>query len=418
MKVLHLCFSDSRGGGFIGAYRLHRAMLGEGIDSRMLVVDKHTNDPAVKSFSLSKRLLNRVNRTASAAILKLQRHIDGGVHSLNIFPTGTHRLINNSDADVVQLHWVNKNMISIGEIAKIRKPLFWKLPDMWAFCGTEHYMKPGDRKRYQEGYSQHNRQELDGGLDLDRYLWQYKIKRWAGADFSIVCPSRWLADCARESELFRARQVHNIANPIDLEIYRPAASQLAAKKLFGLSTKKKAILFGSLSAITDRRKGFHHLQKAIAILSQSESASGLELVILGESGPSDTKLHQLPVKYLGTVRDDSTLVNAYSAADVMVLPAELDNLPNTIQEATACGTPCVGFSVGGLPDMITHEETGYLARPFDEVDLARGIQWVLSQPADKLSEAVRASAVNTHNPADRVAQYLAIYREKLDRRTS
>ena len=113
MKVLHLCFSDSRGGGFIGAYRLHRAMLGEGIDSRMLVVDKHTNDPAVKSFSLSKRLLNRVNRTASAAILKLQRHIDGGVHSLNIFPTGTHRLINNSDADVVQLHWVNKNMISI-----------------------------------------------------------------------------------------------------------------------------------------------------------------------------------------------------------------------------------------------------------------------------------------------------------------
>jgi glycosyltransferase involved in cell wall biosynthesis len=414
VKVLHLCFSDSRGGGFIGAYRLHRAMLSQGVESRMLVVHKHTDDPTVMSVGMPKQLLNRVYRTASAAILKAQVSRNGGVRSLNIFPTGIHRYINKSDADIVQLHWINKNTISIGEIAKIKKPLFWKLPDMWAFSGTEHYLNPGDHERYKEGYHSENRQHGDRGIDLDKALWQYKQRCWSDADFSVVCPSQWLANCAKESKLFEDRNIYNIPNPIDLDVYQPMSSKASAKQRFGLLKEKKSILFGSLKAMGDRRKGFQHLEKAIAILSKTEGANRFELAILGETGPAESTLHNIPVKYLGTTHDDNILVKAYSAADVMVLPAELDNLPNTIQEAMACGTPCVGFRVGGLPDMISHKKSGYLAEPFDEADLARGIEWVLNQPSSTLSDVVRASAKSTHDPAARVSQYLGIYKEKLE----
>lgn len=415
MKVLHVCFADGREGGAIGAYRLHRAMLGEGVDSHMLVVHKTTDDPSVLAFSSPRKIVNRVNRALSAGILKLQSSDNLGVRSLNIFPTGTHRLINKFNADVVQLHWINRNTISIGEIAKINKPVFWKLPDMWAFSGTEHYLNPGDKPRYKEGYYPANRQEGVRGLDLDQMLWRYKARCWSKANFTVVCPSKWLAKCARESFLFRDRPVYNIANPIDLEVYKPAVDKSRAKREFGLSSNKKTVLFGSLRAMMDRRKGFHHLQKAIARLADIEDTSKLELAILGESGPQGSTLYGMTVRYLGSFHEDERLVMAYTAADVVVLPAEIDNLPNTVQEATACGVPCVAFDTGGLPDMITHKKTGYLARPFDEMDLAQGIKWVLEQTAKEMSQQVRTSAANLHSPSGRVSDYLAMYRGRLEK---
>jgi glycosyltransferase involved in cell wall biosynthesis len=413
VKVLHLCFADSHEGGAIGAYRLHRAMLDAGIESRMLVVRKGTDDPTVTCIGLPGRVVNRLYRTASAAILQCQSPKNPSVRSLNIFPTGIHRRINRTDADIVQLHWINRNTISIAEIAKIKKPVVWKLPDMWAFCGTEHYLNPGDRERYREGYKSNNRQDSDRGIDIDRYVWRYKKKCWSNTDFRIICPSKWLATCAQNSSLFGGRKIHNIANPIDLNHYKPSASTGSVRQRYGLSTDKKIVLFGSLFATADRRKGFHHLKKAIALLADHEEINNLELAILGATGPDNTTLSGIAVRYLGSVYGDAELAAVYSEADVMVLPAELDNLPNTIQEAMACGTACVSFDVGGLPDMITHKRTGYLARPYDEADLAKGIAWVLAQAPAALSSEVRASAIETHDPNKRVAQYLEIYSELL-----
>jgi glycosyltransferase involved in cell wall biosynthesis len=68
----------------------------------------------------------------------------------------------------------------------------------------------------------------------------------------------------------------------------------------------------------------------------------------------------------------------YAAADVFVAPSVQENLPNTVMEALACGTPCVGFKIGGMPDLIEHQLNGYLASPFDIDDFVAGIKWVLA----------------------------------------
>ena len=292
-----------------------------------------------------------------------------------------------------------------------------KLPDMWAFSGTEHYISPGAVERYKLGYYKDNRQAGGAGLDLDRLLWNYKKRAWKHADFTIVTPSKWLGECAKESVLFSHFRVENIANPIDLSVFRPAESKQSLRSEMGLPTDKHLVLFGSQLADTDPRNGYRHLRRALSILQAGDLDIGnLEILVFGTKEKGTEILHGFPAHRLGTIHDERELVAMYAAADVMVLPTEADNLPNTIQEATACGTPCVGFNVGGMPDMIVHRQTGYLAEPFDSAELAHGIAWVLANKGDSLSDKVRQHASRIFDPASRVSDYMSLYRELIEAR--
>ncbi|MDH3379974.1 MAG: glycosyltransferase [Gammaproteobacteria bacterium] len=412
VRVLHVCRSESRDGAGIGAYRLHSAMVKEGIDSRMLVIKKRSMDPNVIELERPSRGVLLAWRVLSRRLLRLQRSSNRVFHSLNIFPTGTHRVINRLGGDIVQFHWVGASMISISEIAKVRIPIVWKMPDMWAFSGAEHYMLPGDPERYQEGYTRRNRPAADAGVDINRLVWAYKRRCWKDSQFTITCPSKWMAKCASESKLFCDYEVINIPNPIDLEKYRPVPKN-EARRVFGLSNDKRLILFGAVNATKDRRKGYQYLPATLRALSESFGPDQCELVVFGSEGDDNTFLHGYKVNFLGNLSDENALVSAYGSADVVVFPAEMDNLPNVIKEATACGTPCVAFDVGGLPDMIRHRDSGFLAAPYKPLELAKGVRWVFSQPADALSRRVRRYAEELHNQSGRVADYLDLYREVL-----
>ncbi|MDH3377816.1 MAG: glycosyl transferase, partial [Gammaproteobacteria bacterium] len=229
-------------------------------------------------------------------------------HSLNIFPTGTHRVINKLQSDIVQFHWIGEGMISISEIAKIRSPIVWKMPDMWAFSGAEHYMLPHGYPRYKEGYTRQNRQEMETGIDIDRLVWSYKRRSWKERKFTIACPSKWMAKCALESILFRGYEVINIPNPIDLDKYRPM-SRNEARLHFGLPKQKWLILFGAVNATNDRRKGFHYISNALQALSKNFGPDQCELVVFGSDGDGSTFLNSYKLHFLGTLVDDSELVS-------------------------------------------------------------------------------------------------------------
>ena len=85
----------------------------------------------------------------------------------------------------------------------------------------------------------------------------------------------------------------------------------------------------------------------------------------------------MPVVSLGLITDDRKLAAIYSAADVFAAPSILENLPGTVMESMACGTPCVAFRQGGVADLIDHEISGYLAQPYEVESFARGMAWVL-----------------------------------------
>ncbi|MEQ8662728.1 MAG: glycosyltransferase [Gammaproteobacteria bacterium] len=412
IRVAHVCYSDARGGAAIGARRMHQAMRSQGIDSRLVVIDKFTDDPGVIAVGRS-RLQGIVRDRLQKHLLSVHRTGNPVLRSLNLFPSGMGAVLNRLDVDVVHMHWVNADTLSIGEIAALEKPLVWKLPDMWAFSGTEHYLLPDDPERYAEGYLADNRPAHETGVDLNRLLWRYKRYRWRNRQFSIVGPSRWISECARRSVMFSNARIHNIANPLDLELYRPLP-RAACRERFGLPPDRKLILFGALNATLDRRKGFHHLQAMLELLPRHVSPDEADLAVLGSAVSPGERIGPYRTYDLGKHEDEQTLVEAYCAANVLVLPAELDNLPNVIKEATACGVPCVGFDIGGMPDMVEHGRTGALAPPFDHEALAAGVAWVLGQDGEALSALVRARAVDLHDRKRCVTRYLEVYGEAID----
>jgi len=139
-------------------------------------------------------------------------------------------------------------------------------------------------------------------------------------------------------------------------------------------------------------------------------------MVFGSSEPENLPDFGLPVHYLGQLHDDVSIALLYAAADVIVTPSRQDNLPNTVVESLACGTPAVAFDIGGMPDMIEHKINGYLTRPFDTSDLATGIDWVLSDDKRHKDLCIKArdKAVACFDIKKVARQYAELYGEIID----
>jgi glycosyltransferase involved in cell wall biosynthesis len=152
-------------------------------------------------------------------------------------------------------------------------------------------------------------------------------------------------------------------------------------------------------------------------LSKSGWQDRIELVICGSSEPPKPPDMGFKTNYFGRLNDDISLSLLYAAADLFVAPSLEDNLPNTVIEALACGTPCVAFNIGGMPDPIEHQENGYLAKPFEIEDFTRGIAWVLEnqQRHQKLCQMARQKIELEFSLELQVQRYLSLFAEILDR---
>ena len=293
--------------------------------------------------------------------------------SLNWFPYAVARTLNALDFDIVHLHWVGGGFVPIQAVANFRHPVVWTLHDSWAFTGGCHL--PGACLGYQDSCGSCPQLGSRFEHDLSRFIWSQKNNCWRNTEITVVTPSRWLADCARKSSLFSKYPIHVIPNGLDLAVYK-LTDKTYARSILKLPLDVKLILFGAVNSTIDRNKGFHLLLSALQQLSV-QLTSEAALVVLGATSSSQDPDMGLPTYYLGHLSDDISLALAYSAADVFVAPSLQENLPYTVMEALACGTPSVAFQIGGIPDLIEHQRNGYLAKSYDVGDLANGIEWVL-----------------------------------------
>ena len=413
MKVLHVSIGDFSGGAARAAYRVHHSQVVAGIDSQMLVLYKETNDDRV--VEAPKPLLRSLYQRLGQYRLNYRQRgwsADQFVYcNFGNNSAGLVNEINESGADIVNLHWVC-NMLSIKDIARLRKPIVWTLHDMWAFCGGEHYVQDGDAARFRCGYLPGNRPEGETGADLNRKTWENKCRYWINQNFTIVCPSCWLADCAKKSVLLANKSIHVIPNPLDLDTVWKPLDCSAVRVVLGLPKDKKLILFGAVGGTADLRKGADLL--SLAVRQVAEKMPGrVELMIYGQEEKRMKGVWPCPVHWLGEVRDDRVLAQIYCAADVMIVPSRQDNLPNTAVEAQACGTPVVAFDVGGLPDIVSHRKTGWLAKPYDTSSLAEGVLWLLGDEVrlSELSVAARKRAVEHYTEHVVGRSYGELYEE-------
>lgn len=406
VRPLLLSANDLGGGAGIAAYRLFKGLLSQKVDARMEVQQRLSGDPLVRAPAdkwgkVSSLLRPHLERLPGQW---LYRPVD--TFHMQWLPSSrrTHRDAADQP-DVINLHWVCDGFLSVPAIGAMNRPVVWTLHDMWAFTGGCHYA--GTCTGYEAQCGRCPTLSSHRPLDVSRWVHERKRKAWQSMDLTIVTPSQWLAEQARRSSLLRDRQIHVIPNGIDLNRFRPLDKGFCRQAL-GLPQDKKLVLFGAMSG--SRRKGACHL---LAALEQAQHKSDtFEVVVFGNASQQDTLRHLRP-HYLGRIADELTLPLVYSAADIFVCPSEQDNLPNTMVEAMACGTPCVAFDIGGMKDIIDHEVNGFLATAFDTAELAHRIATSLSDETRLLamSEAARRKAVDRFSIIDMASKYAALFME-------
>lgn len=419
MKISLLSREDGRGGAYAAAYRLHKGLRQAGADSTMIVSEKKRDDDSVladkgKLANIWAYLAPKLNNLPPN-LLYPER--ENAPYSIQWLPDVMVSKVAQQAPDVINLHLICGGYIQIETLPKFEQPLVWTLHDMWAFTGGCHYNQYSqDCDRYLNSCGACPQLHSSKDADLSRWVWQRKAKAWKNLNLTVVTPSHWLAKCARKSALFKDFPVVTIPYSIETERYKPVERQVA-RSILNLPQDKQLILFGSTRATTDIRKGFPLLQKALQELSKSSVGDRLELVVFGSSKPSTPTDLGFPANYLGVLNDDISLALVYAAADVFVLPSTQDNLPNTVLEAIACGTPCVGFNIGGMPDMIEHQRNGYLAQPFQVEDLARGMVWVLENQErhQKLCIRSREKAEEEFAMDRQASRYLSLFTEVLEK---
>jgi len=378
MKILILNTSERIGGAAVAANRLMKALNKTGHEARMLVRDKQTDDERVVSLNTIWwcRLVNRFRFIWERLVIFVHhRFTKKNLFAVSIANTGTniskHPLV--KEADIIHLHWINQGFLSlknIRQLIKLNKPIVWTMHDMWPCTGICHHARTCERYRQQcrNCFFQHH----PAKKDISAAVFRKKQLYYQPANISFVTCSDWLNKRAANSALLSQKQITTIANPIDTKVFAPFDKIISREKL-GLPTNKKLILFSAVN-LSDYRKGFSYLAEAIKLLD----VNNVELLLLGNM---KTALPELPLKvnYMAFVPNEADMAMVYSAADLYVTPSLEENLPNTIMEAMACGTPCVGFDTGGIPEMIDHKNNGYVADCQSAEELAAGIRWVLSE---------------------------------------
>lgn len=416
MKIVHISYSDARGGAAIGARRNHEALLSCGADSILLVVEKYSNDPTIKVLEGNKALRSEAEQS-ERTYRKRAFQEGSSFQSFNLIDTGSSDLINKISPDIILLHWIGRNTIGIQELPKLKSELFWKLPDMWPFCGAEHYVSAKEKNRYVSGYSYKNKGKSKKCFDFDRLIWRIKYRYWRDLGLSIITPSTWLGRESSKSALYFDKNILHINNPINASRFRPLNQQLCRKKL-DIDAERVTIVFGAFNATQDKRKGYEYIKSMIPKLIKLNESTSIQLLIFGAEYQSQTNEFGLPVHYFKQLNTSVELVEFYSAADIFLFPSLQDNSPNVVKEASCCGALTVAFNVGGLSDLVDHLNTGYLAEPFEELDLLKGLEWSIKNISVSRRDDIARTAHLRHDMGAVGKRYLEAFEAKLQQKQS
>ena len=413
MRVLIINTSDRMGGAAIAAYRLMDALKNNGIKAKMLVRDKQTDQISVVGLKKSwwkvwQFIWERV------VIWKANKFKKHNLFAVDIANTGTDitSLPEFKQADVIHLHWINQGLLSLNGIKQILssgKPVVWTMHDMWPCTSICHHARECNKYQKECKCCPYL---LNGGSekDLSNQVFHKKEKLYQTAPITFITCSEWLRTKASSSKLLKGHSICNIPNPINANLFKPRNKQEARNKC-NLPTDQKLILFGSIK-ITDKRKGIDYFIDSCKLLAERhpELKEKLGVVVYGKY--SDQLIPLLPFKVyaFNYISNEKELVNIYNAVDLYVTPSLEENLPNTIMEAMACGVPCVGFNVGGIPEMIDHLHNGYVAEYKSAEDFANGIHWTLTEGEyETLSEEASRKVTACYSEGIIAKRYIEVY---------
>ena len=409
LRVHSYSYYESYGGAARATQRLHRALLRAGVAAQMVVGVKTSDDVTVhgprsrigKGLALARPSLGDL-------ILAAYRRRDTTAFSIGVFPGGRHLGKPGSTPDLIHLHWIASDFLPFWKLQRFGVPLIWTLHDMWPFTGGCHYA--GQCTKYRDCCGSCPQLGSRRPFDLSRLLVRAKRNAFGKLPLVIVCPTSWLAERARESFVFRDVDVRVIANGVDVEIFRPIEQSLA-RDLLHLPPTPKYVLMAAIKGLEDPRKGGPFLLEAMRRIRNKYPTQDVRLLVLGSQFSDQAARAGIDVHFAGHVHDDAAIALYYSAADVVAIPSVSEVLPNVAVESLACGRPCVAFAIGGMTEVITNGETGFVTPAFSIDAFASGLADCVMNRSTWLDmgKKARAKALRDYDICETTRQYLAVY---------
>lgn len=407
MRVVFLSTNQTRGGAAIAANRYFDAYCSEGGDAVYASGRVQKPGPGIVSLrhswpvrKLVKYLFKQERRKTQKQKVPNEGYWSAPVNSRFRYPK-----IKKLKPDLVCLNWINDDFLSIDEIGRFKVPVVWVFHDLWAVTGGCHY--PGSCTGFNQSCGNCPKLKYPGENDWSRQIWRKKYEAWNHLDMTILCPSNWMARQVKKSRLFGDKRIEVCPYSIETEIFKPMESESFRDEL-GIRPNQKVLLFGAVNSMHDIRKGAHLLVEALEKLEGRIDPDELVFMVFGaEKSPA---LEKVPFRIinLGFVSEKEDLARYYAASTAFVLPSLEDNLPNTVLESLACGTPVVAFDIGGISDMIDHGDNGFLVERVDTSLLADALEAIVTMPSDQYEIMQTASRrkIEEHYSREVVGQKL------------
>jgi glycosyltransferase involved in cell wall biosynthesis len=379
------------GGAAKACLRLQEGLLAENPNTKLLLKRK-TNTSQAQTYtfiplkpSLTQKIVNKTRSLATELKLinpnKYWREAQflhkrqKGLEAFN-FPYTDLDITKSAlyqEADIINLHWVAQFLDWTTFFNRNTKPIVWTMHDQNPFLGGEHYAERFlgiDEKGYPLP-----RKYTDDELKEEKRLLQIKRKALKNVhSFHIVSPSHWLLESSKNSELFKSFPHHHIPYGFPTDIFKPYPKQFC-REILGIPQDKIVLLFVA-DSIHNSRKGYIYLKKALENLSENYQ----DQVILCAIGSTTNLIQKNQVIEMGKIYDERLLAMTYNAANAFIIPSLEDNLPNTMIESILCGTPVIGFNVGGISDVVINQRTGYLCPEISVQALKETIEKFLANP--------------------------------------
>ena len=258
--------------------------------------------------------------------------------------------------------------ISLVSTALEFAPVVWTLHDCWSFLGSfypSHCLASSDSQE----------------LELKDF-WRSMKCSPPPHSLTAVPPSNWMNKQASSSH-WNGFKVQTIQNPIPKSFFEPL-DQESCKKTLGLSLETPIVL-SIAGNLNEERKGGAILKEIL----ESGAKDNCQFLLIGEGN----QFNDPKIKSLGYVQDEITLRIAYHAADVLLHPALVDNLPNTVAESMSCGTPVLAFHTGGLPEMVVPDKSGWLVESIQSGLMIKTLNSLLSEHKFTNDMRVRTQAL-------------------------
>lgn len=412
MKVVLVNTSDSKGGAAVACRRLHLALKSNGIDCILLVLHKTINDEDILEIPYG-RVAKKIRLLLFYIELFLQKifkkkFID---FSFSLFGIKLSKYTVVNDADIVHLHWIHNSFVDISDLNNLissGKKVFWTMHDMWAFTGGCHYNNGCEKYLTSCNYCPQLRINIVEDIANNQFQKKLNLHR---DKINYITPSVWLSKIAKNSSLLNKSNVTAIPNTIDTNLYTPLTKLESLELLnINLDVNEKIFLFIAMNA-HDPRKGFDLLVES---LNQwvSEKKIKITLLIVGRAENMEQHFNPTYINIIctGRIFDLKKISAAYSCADAFLIPSKQDNLPNTIMESLTFGTPIVANNVGGIPEMIEHGKTGYLANNSNE--FKNGIDWAFNL-VDYNRNLCRQFALENYTSSIIAKKHLSLYEKSI-----